>query len=191
MNDVLFEDCRIIFRNFSGAEGRYNVKGNRNFNLLLDPETAEQMKADGWNVKYLKPRPGEEDEPPTPRLEVTVEYRKGRPPRVVLITSRGRTNLNEDMVDILDWADFKQVDLILHPFEWNYNGKSGVKAYLASIYVTIREDALELKYAEVPEIDSAQSAIMEGEVISEEIEYHQPRGIGRGQRAIGPGETPF
>jgi hypothetical protein len=188
MNDVVFEDCRIIFRNFSGAEGRYNVKGNRNFNLLLDKEIAEQMLAEGWNVKYLRPR--EEGDEPQPRLEVSVSY-KGRPPRVVMITSRGRTSLGEDMIGILDWADFEKVDLMIHPYQWEVNGKSGIKAYLASIYVTIHEDELELKYSDVPEIDSAQSAIMEGEVVSEEIEYHQPRGIGRGQRAIGPGETPF
>lgn len=181
MNDVVFEDCRIIFRNFSGVEGRFNAAGDRNFNLLLDEATAQAMLADGWNVKWLKPR--EEGDDPQPRIEVSVSY-KGRPPRVVLITSRGRTNLPEDMIQVLDFAEFENVDLILHPYFWEVNGKSGIKAYLASIYVTIHEDELERKYADVP--DSAQSAmIVDAEIVDEEIEA--PRNM----RAITSGQTPF
>jgi len=155
LEPVVFEDCRILFRNFSGSEGKFNAAGDRNFNLLLDDETAERMLREGWNVKYLKPR--EEGDMPQPRLEVAISY-KGRPPRIVMITSRGRTNLDESMISLLDWAEFTNVDLIINPYEWTVNEKSGVKAYLASLFVTIREDALELKYADVP--DSGQSAMI-------------------------------
>ena len=58
----------------------------------------------------------------------------------MLITSRGRTNLDEDQVEMLDWADIINVDMIVRPYEWTVNEKSGVKAYLQSIYVTIEED---------------------------------------------------
>lgn len=174
LKPVLFENCRIIFRNFSGAEGRFNAKGDRNFNLLLEDDVAEQMLQEGWNVKYLKPR--EEGDEPQPRLEVSVSY-KGRPPRVVMITSRGRTNLTEDMISLLDWAEFENVDLIINPYPWEVSGKSGIKAYLGSLYVTIREDALELKYADVP--DSGQSAIfMESEIVG--IERNDARAITQG-----------
>ena len=162
LDPIVFEDCRIIFRNFSGAEGKYNAKGDRNFNLLLDDETADAMLADGWNVKYLKPR--EEGDQPQPRLEVSVSY-KGRPPNIVMITSRGRTKLDESMISLLDWAEFTNVDMIINPYFWEVNGREGIKAYLSSLFVTIREDALELKYADVP--DSGQSAIfMESELVA-------------------------
>lgn len=155
IGNVVMEDVRIIFRNFAGKEGTFNRAGDRNFNVILEPDVAEAMAADGWNVKYLKPR--EEGDEPTPRLEVAVSFKQRRPPRIVMITSRGRTNLGEDEVNILDWADIKKVDLIVRPYQWEVNGKSGIKAYLQSIFVTIEEDELELKYADVP--DSAQNAI--------------------------------
>ena len=147
-NTVLMEGVRIIFRNFSGKEGQYNREGDRNFSVLLDEKTAQIMAEDNWNVKWLRPRDEEEEQEPQAYLPISVNF-KGRPPRIVLITSRGRSNLDEDQVDMLDWADIINVDLIVRPYEWTVNNKSGVKAYLQSIYVTIEEDALELKYSEL------------------------------------------
>lgn len=147
-NTVLMEGVRIIFRNFSGKEGKYNREGDRNFAVLLDDEVANAMAQDNWNVKWLQPRNEDEEEAPQAYLPVSVSY-KGRPPRVVMITSRGRTNLDDTQVEMLDWATIVNVDLIVRPYEWTVNGKSGVKAYLQSLYVTIEEDELERKYGEL------------------------------------------
>jgi len=147
-NTVLMEGVRIIFRNFSGKEGQFNREGDRNFAVLLDPATATAMAEDNWNIKWLKPRDEEEEQDPQAYLPVSLNF-KGRPPRIVLITTRGRTNLDEDSVEMLDWADILNVDLIVRPYEWNVNGKTGIKAYLQSIYVTIEEDTLEQKYSEL------------------------------------------
>lgn len=154
IKNCVLENVRIVFRNFSGAEGKYNRAGDRNFAVLLDDETAQAMANDGWNVKYLKPR--EEGDAPQAYLQVKVSY-KGRPPKVVMITSRGKSSLGEDMISILDWAEIKNVDLTLNPYEWEVNDKTGVTAYLKTIFVTIHEDALDLKYADVP--DSAAGSI--------------------------------
>lgn len=148
-NTVLMEGVRIIFRNFAGKEGQYNREGDRNFAVLLDDTTAERMTEDGWNVKWLKPREDDEEEMQQAYLPVSVNFDKGRPPRVVMITTRGRTNLGADEVELLDWADIINVDLIVRPYEWTVSGKTGVKAYLQSLYVTIEEDELERKYAEL------------------------------------------
>ena len=140
----MVEDARLVFRNFSGKEGQYNREGDRNFAVILDNETAELMLADGWNVKYLNSR--DEEEAPTPYISVSVNF-NNRPPRIVMITSTSRTNLNEDAVSVLDWAEIRTCDLIARAYEWTVNGKSGVKAYLQSMFITIEEDELERKYA--------------------------------------------
>jgi hypothetical protein len=147
-NTVLMEGVRIIFRNFAGREGQYNREGDRNFAVLLDDKIANAMAEDRWNIKWLKPREDDEDAAPQAYLPISVNF-KGRPPRIVLITTRGRTNLDESTIETLDWVDIINVDLIVRPYEWTVNQKSGVKAYLQSIYVTIEEDPLEMKYNQI------------------------------------------
>lgn len=168
---VTIEDARLIFRNFAGRESEYNREGDRNFGVVLPMDIAKVMEEDGWNIKYLKPR--EEDEEPLPWVQVSVSFKR-RPPRVVMVTSRGRTTLPEELLEALDYADIASVDLILNPYNWVVSGRSGVKAYLKSLFVTIQEDELELKYSELPEIDiyGNQKAIEAGQdpnVIEAEI----------------------
>lgn len=157
-NTILFEDARIIFRNFAGAEGKYNRKGDRNFCVLLDEPLAKQLDEDGWNVKALKAR--EEGDPHQPYLQVSVGF-QGRPPKIVMITSKGRTDLGEDEIELLDWADLKIVDLIVRPYNWSVNDKSGIKAYLKSIFVTMNEDELDLKYADIDELPARAGRVDE------------------------------
>lgn len=139
----LVEDARIIFRNFEGKEGQYNRKGERSFAVVLEQEVADALVADGWNVKYLSPQ--DEGEPETPYIQVSVNF-NNRPPRVVMITSTSRTNLTEESIEVLDWAEIQHVDLIARGYDWEVNGKTGTKAYLKSLFVTIEEDELERKY---------------------------------------------
>jgi hypothetical protein len=150
-NTVLMEGVRLVFRNFTGKEGQYNREGDRNFGVILPDNVAEAMLTDGWNVKYLQPREEDEDDTQTPWLPVKVGYGKGRPPKIMLVTDRGRTALTEDTVEMLDWADITNVDLIVRPYHYEVHGRTGIAAYVQSMYVTIEEDALERKYAEMDE----------------------------------------
>ena len=140
----MIEDAPIIFRNFAGKEGQYNREGDRNFAVILPDQIASQMLEDGWNVRYLAGR--EEGDEDTPYISISVNF-KNRPPRVVLLTSTTRTQLDEDAVEVLDWADIQTADLIARGYDWDVNGKTGTKAYLQSLFVTIEEDALERKYS--------------------------------------------
>lgn len=148
IDEILIEDAKIFFLNFSGRETDTNAAGSRNFCVELDPGTADDLSRAGWNVKMRRPR--EEGDPELPFLNVSVGY-KIRPPLVAMITSRGRTLLNEEMVELLDMVDIKLVDIIVKASKWERHGRSGIKAYLKTMFVTVNEDYLELKYADVPE----------------------------------------
>lgn len=146
----------IRFRNFAGKEGRYNKEGDRNFCLLLHPDDADELLKEGWNVRFLDPR--DEGDEPVPYIQIKVGFGgKGRPPKVVLVTKKGKTQLNEDTVNTLDFAEIEFADIAINPYSWSVNGKSGVKAYLKTMYVTIAEDEFEDQYYDVP--DSAQNIV--------------------------------
>ena len=140
----MVEDAPIMFRNFAGKEGQFNAAGDRNFAVVLPDKIATQMLEDGWNVRYLEPR--EEGDEPTPYISIAVNF-KIRPPRIILLTATTRTQLDEGSVEVLDWADIQNADLIARGYDWSVGDKSGTKAYLQSLYVTIEEDALEKKYS--------------------------------------------
>lgn len=140
----MIEGAQLLFRNFKGEEGPYNLKGDRNFCVVLEPDVADKMLRDGWNIKYLNGR--EEGEPDVPYIQVRVNF-DNRPPRVVLLTSSSRTSLNAESIDVLDYADIRNADLICRGYEWKVQDKTGTKAYLQSLFVTIEEDDLERKYA--------------------------------------------
>ena len=155
-NNIMIEGARIGFRNFSGLAGMYNAKGQRNFCIFLESDLAAKLSEDGWNVKVLPAR--EEGDLPQAYLQVSVRF-DNIPPKIVMITRGGKTPLNENMVDKLDVAALSNVDLIISPYEWTVNGKKGIKAYLKTLFVTLAEDDLEAKYADLAERpDSAYNA---------------------------------
>jgi hypothetical protein len=143
------ENVRIGFRNFEGREGQYNKKGERAFAVFLeDKELAEQLLAEGWNVKFPKENENkiDPDEPSRdPYLQVSVGF-EYYPPNVFLISNGNPTKISEDEVPMLDWAEIENVDLVLRPYEWSVNRNSGIKAYLKSGYFTIVTDKFAAKY---------------------------------------------
>jgi hypothetical protein len=164
-------DIPRFMRNFAGAPGPFNAAGVRSFCVLLDEADLLRIDQEYWHLKELRPR--EEGDLPRPYLQVAARWPKptdkfqGQPPTVVMITDKivtlpdgsteirkCRTTLDESMVMLLDWATITNADLIVRPHEWTVNGKSGVKAYLKALYVTIESDELEMKYADVPDANN-------------------------------------
>ena len=68
--NITIENARLIFRDFTGEKNKYN--NDRTFGVVLDPEFADKLENDGWNVKRLAPR--EEGDEPLCFLTVKVVF---------------------------------------------------------------------------------------------------------------------
>jgi|MGYP000035742841 hypothetical protein len=143
IDNIVVENARLIFKNFAGEESKFNRAGNRNFCVILDGDSAEDLRQMGWNVKALRPR--EDEDEPTYYLQVTVAF-GNFPPKVIMISGKTKTVLDEESIDTLDYAEIANVDLIIRPYHWEVNGKEGIKAYLKTMYVTIEQDVFAGKY---------------------------------------------
>lgn len=144
--NLIIENARIIFRNFSGKETQFNREGKRNFCVIIkDPEKARQLADEGWNIKTLKPK--DKDDEPIKYIQVAVNF-DVIPPNIYMITRKAKTRLDIESVSVLDFAEIVNIDIIIRPYNWTVNGKDGVKAYLKTMYVTIEEDEFAEKYAE-------------------------------------------
>lgn len=152
-NRITIENARLIFRDFTGERNRFN--SDRTFGVVLDPDFADELERDGWNVKRLPPR--EDGDEPLCFLQVKVTFGKV-PPKIVLVNGRSKKQmLDEKTVGILDWIQIENADLIIRPFNYDFNGHSGTKAYLSTLYVTKATDSLEEKYADIPDEDEEMS----------------------------------
>lgn len=176
--EVTFENAAIIYRNFEGREGKFNKEGDQNFALLLPEEFVDEAINEGWNVKRQRSYEDREGGERTgaPYVAVHIGF-KIRPPRMVMITetSRSRTILDQETCFAVDFADIEFVDVTIAPVPYDINGRKGIKIWLRTIYVMIREDYLDLKYADwdtPKELTSGPATpdyVWDAEVIAEEI----------------------
>lgn len=151
---IVIEGAVIKFKNFTGEQRQYNPAGQRNFVLLLPDELAQQLAAEGWNVKW---KPGRHPEDPDePQLTVKVKFKepgdeRGLDPIAYLIQGRRKLALDGRTVGILDRLAPLNIDLIVRPYVWDINGNIGITAYLDEIYYTAVE-GLSSKYADYEEV---------------------------------------
>ena len=138
------DDAKIIFKNFEGRGDKFNRAGDRNFSLLIeDPNTADALVKEGWNVKI---KPGrDEDEEPFMRLPVKVKFTEYGP-NVYLRTGDRVNKLDEESISCLDDIDIESVNMDIRPYDWEVNGRTGRTAYLQSMEVIQRIDRFSARY---------------------------------------------
>jgi hypothetical protein len=145
-NKLAIDNARILFKNFTGKDDKFAHEGDRSFSVLIDDEDlANQLKNEGWNIKQLTPR--DPDEKPSYYIKVKISY-KVRAPKVWLLTNHKRTLLDESTISTLQYARIENADVVISPWQWDINGKSGIAAYLDTLYVKIEDDPFAEKYAD-------------------------------------------
>ena len=146
IENIKIENARIVFRNLSGKPDKFNPQGGkRSFSVVIeDPEFANELKREGWNIKQFNPSP-DSDEEPAHFISVKVSY-NNIPPHIYLCTSKNKTLLNEDTVGQLDYAEISNVDIVITPYQYEMNGRTGISAYVKTMYVTVVEDEFASKY---------------------------------------------
>ena len=146
IENIKIENARIVFRNLSGKPDKFNPQGGkRSFSVVIeDPKFANELKKEGWNIKQFNPSP-DSDEEPAHFISVKVSY-NNIPPHIYLCTSKNKTLLNEDTVGQLDYAEISNVDIVITPYQYEMSGRSGISAYVKTMYVTVVEDEFASKY---------------------------------------------
>ena len=147
VNNINIEGANIIWKNFSGERDKFNP-GKRGFSVVIDDAVmADELKQEGWNVKE---RPLQEGADASEQeWTLPVKLNMNRYTQVWLIVGNHKTLLNEDTVAQLDVVDIVNCDISIRPYEWEMSGRTGITAYVDSMYVTIRENKFAEKYADL------------------------------------------
>lgn len=150
-NKLAIDNARIIFKNFTGKDDKFGREGDRSFSIVIEDDAlAEQLANDGWNVKPLTPR--DPDEKVNHFIKVKISF-KVRPPKIWLLTNHKRTLLDEDTIATLQYARIENADVVVSPWRWEVNDKTGIAAYLETLYVKIEDDPFADKYADYESSD--------------------------------------
>lgn len=150
-NKLAIDNARIIFKNFTGKDDKFGREGDRSFSIVIEDDAlAEQLANDGWNVKPLTPR--DPDEKVNHFIKVKISF-KVRPPKIWLLTNHKRTLLDEDTIATLQYARIENADVVVSPWRWEVNGKTGIAAYIETLYVKIEDDPFADKYADYESSD--------------------------------------
>jgi hypothetical protein len=147
VNNINIEGALIIWKNFSGERDKYNP-GKRGFSVVIDdPVMADELSNEGWNVKERPlPEGGDSSEQ---EWTLPVKLNMNRYTQVWLIVGNHKNLLDENTVAQLDVVDIVNCDISIRPYEWEMSGRSGITAYVDSMYVTIRENKFAEKYADL------------------------------------------
>jgi hypothetical protein len=148
VNDINLEGGQIAYSNFSGRPTQFNPDGGqRTVTFVIPEENAQSLMDAGWKIRQQTFEDG------TYRYlleaKFTFRTRNGqlRDPKIFIVRDGNKlVHVTEDTVDTLDHAEIVSVDAVLGAVYWEWGGKSGITAYINSMYLTIKENAIDEKY---------------------------------------------
>ena len=150
--DINITEGQIAYSNFSGNPTQYNPEGGkRSVTFVIPNEIADDLKAEGWPVREQNFDDG------TSRYLLDAAFlfrtRNGQPrdPKIFIVRDKKLIHVTEDTADALDRADIVSVDAVIAASYWEYAGRSGIKAYINSMYLTIKENPIDAKYRKMME----------------------------------------
>ena len=169
-NTIEIENAQLRFKNFSGIEKQANVngrqtivndRGNRNFNVILNPEISKiywngelvtnpdfglELANLGFSVSV---KPGrEEGEAAEYRLPVHVGFGNITPELYMIVAGKPKIRLDEESIGALDGADIIQADITINngrPYQGR-DGSDKVKAWCNVGYFTVAQSRFAAKY---------------------------------------------
>ena len=159
MNDAIINDTKFIYqRNLAGDIKKSNSmfpNNKRTACIIISNEQAEQMAAEGYDIKWTKPREGENTKNFVSKafLNVELKYRNKfnemikYPPKVYLvIDNETPVLLSEETVGQLDDIRVKNVNVVIHPSI--DEASNSLKPYIRIMYVeqNIDDDPFAQRY---------------------------------------------
>lgn len=152
--EYIVDNPYLQWMNFSGTETPNNRKGRRNVCWRIpDPELAQKLAEDGYNVKHHSVRDGYEGEE-YDYLQIQLNYRDkdgvpfaekypGLVPEVWKVDEDGYAILiGEDGVGFFDNQIITDAVLEFRRYDWNYNRKTGTTACIKRIFLTVKTDPI-------------------------------------------------
>lgn len=153
IRDLEIENAYIFSKNFKGAKRVnqrtnkvVNAEGTRGFCVRIDnPDVAQQMLEDGWNIKINPSENGEDD----PFCYLPVEARFNNfPPAIYMVAGGKAHELDVNHVHQLDDRNFNKVNLVIHPRRYqNDEGEWKIKAFLSEGWFYIRQSRFAEEWA--------------------------------------------
>lgn len=147
------EDGTVVFnnalvpggnwRNFAGMPTKYKpANTERYFHIFLTDEEAQRLEDLGWNVKRTKHENPSEPQQAYLQVFIKLDVSPRLQPRIWQTRKKGRPILMDaDLINQLDSDDIERCKLQIRPYDWTLaTGKSGRKAFVKQMFVTIVED---------------------------------------------------
>lgn len=154
---MVIDDAQILarpYRNFEGRPTDVNPGGgDRSFGVVIDdPELAQQLAADNWNVKTITNRDGRDymfgvqsNGEDLHWIPVKVKYKKrdgtmSIPPKIAIRTKNNEVYYEEPNIKDLDSSELIDVKLVINASRKTVNGKEYTTAYLKSMIATMVDE---------------------------------------------------